>query len=174
MTPDDFEVFEVLGEGAFGVVYRVRKRDTDRVYAMKVLSKARIAKSQTASHVLAERKVLQHSHATNSPFLVGLKFSFQTDTHLYLVMDYKSGGELFIHLAASGGRFRDEHYVRFYLAEILLALEALHAKQIVYRDLKPENILLDAAGHIALCDFGLSKPLNSDLKTRSASALLAV
>jgi protein-serine/threonine kinase len=91
----------------------------------------------------------------DSPFIVGLKFSFQTPTDLYLVTDYMSGGELFWHLQKEG-RF-DEKRAKFYIAELILALQHLHMHDIVYRDLKPENILLDANGHIALCDFGLSK-----------------
>ena len=91
----------------------------------------------------------------DSPFIVGLKFSFQTPTDLYLVTDYMSGGELFWHLQKEG-RF-DEKRAKFYIAELILALQHLHMHDIVYRDLKPENILLDANGHIALCDFGLCK-----------------
>ena len=91
----------------------------------------------------------------DSPFIVGLKFSFQTPTDLYLVTDYMSGGELFWHLQKEG-RF-NEGRAKFYIAELILALQHLHRHDIVYRDLKPENILLDANGHIALCDFGLSK-----------------
>jgi len=84
-----------------------------------------------------------------------LKFSFQTLSDLYLVTDYMSGGELFWHLQREG-RF-NETRAKFYVAELILALQHLHKHDIVYRDLKPENILLDANGHIALCDFGLSK-----------------
>jgi len=95
---------------------------------------------------IGERKILQRS--LESPFLVGLKFSFQTDTDLYLITDFKSGGELFWHLQKET-RFSEER-ARFYIAELVLALEHLHRYNIVYRDLKPENILLDATGHVAL------------------------
>jgi serine/threonine protein kinase len=126
---------------------------------MKVLSKKEIVAKKEVAHTIGERKILQRS--LESPFLVGLKFSFQTDTDLYLITDFKSGGELFWHLQKET-RFSEER-ARFYIAELVLALEHLHRYNIVYRDLKPENILLDATGHVALCDFGLSKAdLRSD------------
>ncbi|KAF8901721.1 kinase-like domain-containing protein [Gymnopilus junonius] len=130
LTPRDFEFLKLIGRGTFGKVFQVRKRDTKRIYAMKVLSKKEIVAKKEVAHTIGERKILQCS--LESPFLVGLKFSFQTDTDLYL-------------------------RAKFYIAELILALEHLHKYNIVYRDLKPENILLDATGHVALCDFGLSK-----------------
>jgi protein-serine/threonine kinase len=122
---------------------------------MKVLSKKVIVQKKEVAHTLGERNILVRTATTDSPFIVGLKFSFQTPTDLYLVTDYMSGGELFWHLQKEG-RFEEDR-ARFYIAELILALEHLHNHDIVYRDLKPENILLDANGHIALCDFGLSK-----------------
>ncbi|KAH9966046.1 kinase-like domain-containing protein [Russula dissimulans] len=154
LTPRDFEFLKLIGRGTFGRVFQVRKKDTKRIYAMKVLSKKEIIAKKEVAHTIGERKILQRS--LDSPFLVGLKFSFQTDTELYLVTDFKSGGELFWHLQKET-RFSEER-ARFYIAELVLALEHLHKYDIVYRDLKPENILLDATGHVALCDFGLSKP----------------
>ncbi|KAL0949558.1 hypothetical protein HGRIS_009607 [Hohenbuehelia grisea] len=153
LTPRDFEFLKLIGRGTFGKVFQVRKKDTKRIYAMKVLSKKEIVAKKEVAHTIGERKILQRS--LESPFLVGLKFSFQTDTDLYLVTDFKSGGELFWHLQRET-RFSEER-ARFYIAELILALEHLHKYNIVYRDLKPENILLDATGHVALCDFGLSK-----------------
>lgn len=153
LTPRDFEFLKLIGRGTFGRVFQVRKKDTKRIYAMKVLSKKEIVAKKEVAHTIGERKILQRS--LESPFLVGLKFSFQTDTDLYLVTDFKSGGELFWHLQRET-RFSEDR-ARFYIAELILALEHLHKYNIVYRDLKPENILLDATGHVALCDFGLSK-----------------
>jgi serine/threonine protein kinase SCH9 len=171
LTPRDFEFLKLIGRGTFGKVFQVRKKDTKRIYAMKVLSKKEIVAKKEVAHTIGERKILQRS--LDSPFLVGLKFSFQTDADLYLITDFKSGGELFWHLQRET-RFSEER-ARFYVAELVLALEHLHKFNIVYRsvnvqftlclasnfrhyrDLKPENILLDATGHVALCDFGLSK-----------------
>ncbi|KAF2733094.1 kinase-like protein [Polyplosphaeria fusca] len=153
--PEDFEILKLIGKGTFGQVFQVRKRDTRRIYAMKVLSKKVIVQKKEVAHTLGERNILVRTAMTESPFIVGLKFSFQTPSDLYLVTDYMSGGELFWHLQREG-RF-NETRAKFYIAELILALQHLHDHDIVYRDLKPENILLDAKGHIALCDFGLSK-----------------
>jgi serine/threonine protein kinase SCH9 len=173
--PEDFEILKLIGKGllpnhqsfgrlniysrdstgTFGQVYQVRKRDTERIYAMKVLSKKVIVQKKEVAHTLGERNILVRTAMADSPFIVGLKFSFQTLSDLYLVTDYMSGGELFWHLQKEG-RFNEQR-AKFYIAELILALEHLHKHDIVYRDLKPENILLDANGHIALCDFGLSK-----------------
>lgn len=153
--PDDFEVLKLIGKGTFGQVFQVRKKDTKRIYAMKVLSKKVIVQKKEIQHTIGERNILVRTASTESPFIVGLKFSFQTTADLYLVTDYMSGGELFWHLQKEG-RFLEDR-AKFYIAELILALRHLHQHDIVYRDLKPENILLDANGHIALCDFGLSK-----------------
>lgn len=169
--PEDFQILKLIGRGnfkfsclpylsdcrsgTFGQVYQVRKKDTQRIYAMKVLSKKVIVQKKEVAHTVGERNILVRTATAESPFIVGLKFSFQTPTDLYLVTGFMSGGELFWHLQKEG-RF-SERRAKFYIAELILALEHLHKYNIVYRDLKPENILLDANGHIALCDFGLSK-----------------
>jgi len=136
-------------------VFQVRKKDSKRIYAMKVLSKKVIIQKKEVQHTIGERNILVRTATSDSPFIVGLKYSFQTPADLYLVTDYMSGGELFWHLQREG-RFMEDR-AKFYIAELILALRHLHQHDIVYRDLKPENILLDANGHIALCDFGLSK-----------------
>ena len=153
--PSDFKVLRLIGKGTFGQVFQVQKKDTDRIYAMKVLSKKVIVQKKEVAHTIGERNILVRTAMANSPFIVGLKFSFQTPTDLYLVTGFMSGGELFWHLQKEG-RFNEQR-AKFYIAELILALQHLHQYNIVYRDLKPENILLDATGHIALCDFGLSK-----------------
>lgn len=153
--PEDFQILRLIGKGTFGQVYQVRKKDTKRIYAMKVLSKKVIVQKKEVAHTVGERNILVRTAMADSPFIVGLKFSFQTPSDLYLVTDYMSGGELFWHLQKDG-KF-EEKRAKFYIAELILAIQHLHQNDIVYRDLKPENILLDANGHIALCDFGLSK-----------------
>ncbi|KZV73825.1 AGC/Akt protein kinase [Peniophora sp. CONT] len=152
LTIDDFELITVIGKGSFGKVMQVRKRDTQRIYALKTIRKAHIVNRNEITHTLAERLVLARVHC---PFIVPLKFSFQSEQKLYLVLAFVNGGELFHHLQREH-RFNEDR-ARFYSAELLLALETLHELDVVYRDLKPENILLDYNGHIALCDFGLCK-----------------
>ena len=152
LTIDEFELITVIGKGSFGKVMQVRKRDTGRIYALKTIRKAHIVDRKEITHTLAERLVLARVH---NPFIVPLKFSFQSEQKLYLVLAFVNGGELFHHLQREQ-RFSEERS-RFYSAELLLALEHLHDLDVVYRDLKPENILLDYTGHIALCDFGLCK-----------------
>uniref|UniRef100_A0A3P9K719 Ribosomal protein S6 kinase n=1 Tax=Oryzias latipes TaxID=8090 RepID=A0A3P9K719_ORYLA len=154
---ENFELLKVLGTGAYGKVFLVRKvsgHDAGKLYAMKVLKKATIVqKAKTAEHTRTERQVLEHIR--QSPFLVTLHYAFQTDTKLHLILDYVNGGELFTHLVQRV-RFKEQE-VALYSGEIVLALEHLHALGIVYRDLKLENVLLDSNGHIVLTDFGLSK-----------------
>ncbi|KCV69705.1 AGC/AKT protein kinase [Fonticula alba] len=149
---EDFELLKVIGKGSFGKVMQVRKKDTGRIYAMKIIRKQNIVARDEVEHTIAERRVLAR---LTHPFIVSLKFSFQTPDKLYLVLAFVNGGELFKHLQDEGSF--DERRARFYTAELLMALEYLHGFDIVYRDLKPENILLDSNGHIALCDFGLCK-----------------
>ncbi|XP_078413060.1 ribosomal protein S6 kinase alpha-5-like isoform X1 [Cetorhinus maximus] len=154
---ENFELLKVLGTGAYGKVFLVRKisgHDANKLYAMKVLKKASIVqKAKTTEHIKTERQVLEHIR--QSPFLVTLHYAFQTDTKLHLILDYVNGGELFTHL------YQREHFteeeVRIYAGEIVLALEHLHKLGIIYRDIKLENILLDGDGHVVLTDFGLSK-----------------
>ncbi|KAG8935587.1 AGC protein kinase Gad8 [Tulasnella sp. 419] len=153
LTIEAFELLKVIGKGSFGKVMQVKKKDTQRIYALKTIRKAHIAsRPGEITHILAERTVLA---LVNNPFIVPLKFSFQNPDKLYLVMSFVNGGELFYHLQREG-KF-DQNRSRFYAAELLCALEHLHSFNVVYRDLKPENILLDYTGHIALCDFGLCK-----------------
>lgn len=152
MCVEDFELLKVVGKGSFGKVMQVRKKDTGDIYAMKVLKKEQLVKRKQVAHTKTERKVLEN---IIHPYIVSLRFAFQSDSKLYMILDYFNGGELFFHLK-SNGRF-DEGRAKFYAAEITLALECLHTNTIVYRDLKPENVLLDEDGHIKLTDFGLSK-----------------
>ncbi|KAH7324756.1 serine/threonine-protein kinase gad8 [Stachybotrys elegans] len=149
---EDFELLKVVGKGSFGKVMQVRKKDTNRIYALKTIRKAHIISRSEVAHTLAERSVLAQ---INNPFIVPLKFSFQSPEKLYFVLAFVNGGELFHHLQKEH-RF-DVNRSRFYTAELLCALECLHGFSVIYRDLKPENILLDFQGHIALCDFGLCK-----------------
>jgi serine/threonine protein kinase len=148
---NDFEVLKVIGKGSFGTVFMVKKKDTKKPYAMKMLLKDKVMKRKQYEHTLSERRILQD---IDHPFLIGLRFSFQSKAKLYMVFDFFNGGELYTYI--SKGKFTEQR-AKFYTAEILLGLGHLHKHNIVYRDLKPENLLLDAVGHIRICDFGLSK-----------------
>ncbi|KAI8809436.1 kinase-like domain-containing protein [Cladochytrium replicatum] len=150
---DDFQMLSVIGKGAYGKVFLVRKRDKNRVYAMKVLKKATLLLHSTASmQPITERDLLSKiSH----PFIVKLYYAFQTTDRLYLILSYAQGGELFSFIRKE--RMLSEDVAKFYCSEVVLALEHLHSLGIIYRDLKPENILLDSDGHVVLTDFGLSK-----------------
>ena len=128
LTIDSFELLKVIGKGSFGKVMQVRKRDSSRIYALKTIRKAHIASRNEIMHTLAERLVLAR---VNCPFIVPLKFSFQSEQKLYLVLAFVNGGELFHHLQQEQ-RFNEERS-RFYSAELLLALEHLHELDVVYR-----------------------------------------
>ena len=154
---DDFELLKVLGKGSFGKVLQVKKKDTKEIFAMKILHKDAVLERNQLEHTKAERHILE---SVQHPFLVGLRYAFQSEAKLYMVLDFLNGGKLFFHLKASG-RF-SEARAKLYGAEILLALGHLHSLDIVYRDLKPENILMDAEGHVRLTDFGLAKEQVSD------------
>ncbi|XP_007442631.1 ribosomal protein S6 kinase alpha-5 [Python bivittatus] len=166
---ENFELLKVLGTGAYGKVFLVRKisgHDAGKLYAMKVLKKATIIqKAKTTEHTKTERQVLEHIR--QSPFLVTLHYAFQTESKLHLILDYINGGELFTHLSQREKFNEDE--VRIYIGEIVLALEHLHKLGIIYRDIKLENILLDSDGHVVLTDFGLSKEFISDENERAYS-----
>lgn len=152
LSIQDYNLLQVIGKGSFGKVMQVCKKDTGRIYAMKIIKKSHVVMNDEVAHTLAERNVLSK---IIHPFIVPLQTTFQTPDKLYLVLAFVNGGELFHHLQKEG-KFSVERS-RFYAAELLSALECLHEFNIVYRDLKPENILLDWTGHIALCDFGLCK-----------------
>ena len=152
LTRKDFEFLRLIGRGNFAKVFLVKKLSTGVLYAMKVLKKRDIDKQNQRLHTIVERNILAKY---NSPFLVELKYAFQDFRNIYMALEFIQGGELFLQIRKSG-RFSEER-AQFYLAEILLALDYLHANGIIYRDLKPENILLDIEGHIKLTDFGLSK-----------------
>ncbi|XP_048661792.1 ribosomal protein S6 kinase alpha-2 isoform X9 [Marmota marmota marmota] len=152
--PSQFELLKVLGQGSYGKVFLVRKvtgSDAGQLYAMKVLRKATL-KVRDRVRSKMERDILAE---VNHPFIVKLHYAFQTEGKLYLILDFLRGGDLFTRLSKEV-MFTEED-VKFYLAELALALDHLHGLGIIYRDLKPENILLDEEGHIKITDFGLSK-----------------
>jgi tRNA A-37 threonylcarbamoyl transferase component Bud32 len=160
--PQHFELLKLLGEGAFGKVVLVQNHFSRRFYAMKVISKKLLKKKNNISYMKSERDILTKLH---HPFLINLHFAFQSSTKLFLVMDFLSGGELFLHLRRRGLIL--EHEVVFYLGEMILAIEFLHQKNIIHRDLKPENVLLRSDAHVCITDFGLAKEIGDGVTTRT-------
>ncbi|WVZ56828.1 hypothetical protein U9M48_007304 [Paspalum notatum var. saurae] len=159
---DDFEVLKLVGQGAFGKVYQVKKKGTSEIYAMKVMRKDKVVEKNHAEYMKAERDILTK---VDHPFVVQLRYSFQTKYRLYLVLDFINGGHLFFQLYQQG-LFREE-LARIYTAEIVSAVAHLHANGIMHRDLKPENILLDADGHAMLTDFGVAKEFDENTRSNS-------
>jgi len=159
---DDFELLKVLGRGSFGKVMQVKKKTDGKIYAMKILKKAAIIARNQVEHTKAERKILQ---ALQHPFLMTLRYAFQSKDKLYFVLDYYQGGELFFHLKTA--RRFPEDVARVWVGEVALALGHLHSLSVIYRDLKPENILLDDNGHCCLTDFGLSKDVDPNDKAHT-------
>eukprot|EP01098_Paradermamoeba_levis_P007440 TRINITY_DN3076_c0_g1_i1.p1 TRINITY_DN3076_c0_g1~~TRINITY_DN3076_c0_g1_i1.p1 ORF type:complete len:293 (-),score=101.01 TRINITY_DN3076_c0_g1_i1:30-803(-) len=162
VTVNDFDLLSVVGKGKFGKVMQVRKKDSQTIYAMKVLRKEVMMDGDMIEHLKSEANIMK---TISHPFTISLKYSFQDEQNLYFVMDYISGGELFFHLRKEGV-FREDR-VRFYASQLVLALHHLHHHNIIYRDLKPENILLDKKGNIRLTDFGLSKEVDADKLTNT-------
>lgn len=152
--PQHFKKLKLLGRGGIGRVFLVVLKGTDKLYAMKVLTKEEMIQRNKVKRVMTEREILA---TANHPFIVTMYASFQTVDRLCFVMEYCEGGEFFRVLQRQPKKRLTEVAVRFYAAEVTLALEYLHHLGFIYRDLKPENILMRADGHIALTDFDLSK-----------------
>jgi len=158
---DDFAKLKLLGQGGYGQVFLVKKKhapNEGKVFAMKVLRKAKIVSSEKdTAHTKSERNILGK---INHPFIVNLHYAFQTSGKLFLVLEYVQGGEIFMMLENKG--LLPESEVKLYLGQITLALGHLHEVGIIFRDLKPENILIGADGHVKLIDFGLCKERGSN------------
>ena len=149
---NNFICLALLGQGSFGEVYLVNKKNTNEYYAMKVLDKKKIEQQNIIKYALTERNVLS---IINFPFIVKLNYAFQTKDKLFLLLDYCPGGDLSKQLYIQT-RF-SEPKAKFYICEITLAIGELHKHDIIFRDLKPDNIVIDKEGHAMLTDFGLSK-----------------
>ncbi|KAK8894814.1 hypothetical protein M9Y10_023252 [Tritrichomonas musculus] len=156
LSMDMFNIISVLGRGNFGKVMLCTKKDTQEVVAVKTVHKARLVAAQKLYTILTERNILSR---VKHPFIISLKYAFQTPTKFYLCLEYAPGGDLF-HLLSDGSPPIDD--IKLYIAELSLAIEELHLNGVIYRDLKPENVLFDAKGHIKITDFGLSKLFDAD------------
>ncbi|KAL8831125.1 MAG: hypothetical protein Q9170_005427, partial [Blastenia crenularia] len=150
-SPQNFNTVKIIGKGAFGEVKLVQRKTDAKIYALKSLVKTEMFKKDQLAHVRAERDILAES---DSPWVVKLHTTFQDPTYLYMLMEFLPGGDMMTMLIKY--EIFSEDITRFYMAEIVLAIEAVHKLGYVHRDIKPDNILLDRLGHIKLTDFGLS------------------
>ncbi|XP_028634504.1 myotonin-protein kinase isoform X3 [Grammomys surdaster] len=164
---DDFEILKVIGRGAFSEVAVVKMKQTGQVYAMKIMNKWDMLKRGEVSCFREERDVLVKG---DRRWITQLHFAFQDENYLYLVMEYYVGGDLLTLLSKFGERIPAE-MARFYLAEIVMAIDSVHRLGYVHRDIKPDNILLDRCGHIRLADFGSCLKLQPDGTVRSLVAV---
>ena len=150
---EDYIIIGLLGTGSFGRVFKVKKKDdiTQKIFAMKVINKNLLIRRKQLKYAVSECSILKKC---DCPFIVKLYYSFQTLENLYMIEEYCPGGDLQYHLKIN---LLEEYEAKFYIAEIILAIEHLHDLNIIYRDLKPENILIGEDNHIVLADFGLAK-----------------
>ncbi|KAJ3404437.1 Serine/threonine kinase, partial [Chytridiales sp. JEL 0842] len=151
---DDFNFIAVLGKGNFGKVMLAEEKATKKYWAIKVLKKEFIIENDEVESTKSEKRVFLTANKERHPFLVNLHSCFQTESRIYFVMEFVSGGDLMWHIQHQ--QFSDKR-AKFYAAEVLLALEYFHKNNIVYRDLKLDNILLSVEGHIKIADYGLCK-----------------
>ncbi|RPD62183.1 hypothetical protein L226DRAFT_601084 [Lentinus tigrinus ALCF2SS1-7] len=151
---DDFNFLAVLGKGNFGKVMLAEEKKTNSLYAIKVLKKEFIIDHDEVESTWSERRVFLAAARERHPFLLGMHACFQTETRVYFVMEYVSGGDLMLHIQREQFSHRQ---AKFYASEVLLTLEYFHANGIIHRDLKLDNILLTLDGHVKVADYGLCK-----------------
>ncbi|XP_074078942.1 serine/threonine-protein kinase MRCK alpha isoform X7 [Macrotis lagotis] len=164
---EDFEILKVIGRGAFGEVAVVKLKNADKVFAMKILNKWEMLKRAETACFREERDVLVNG---DNKWITTLHYAFQDDNYLYLVMDYYVGGDLLTLLSKFEDRL-PEDMARFYLAEMVIAIDSVHQLHYVHRDIKPDNILMDVNGHIRLADFGSCLKLMEDGTVQSSVAV---
>ncbi|KAJ3387359.1 hypothetical protein HDU92_001993 [Lobulomyces angularis] len=150
----EFQLLKTIGTGTFGRVYLSKDAKTSTFYAMKVLKKSEIVRLRQVEHINNEKQILKE---ISFPFIVDLICTFQDEKSLFMLEEYVVGGEIFSHLRRAG-KFTND-ITKFYIAEIVLAIEYLHSLKIIHRDLKPENLLIDRNGHVKITDFGFAKKL---------------
>ncbi|CAD8063714.1 unnamed protein product [Paramecium sonneborni] len=148
----NYEILDILGKGGFGKVFKVKRKKNNKLYAMKVMSKAKIIQKKSITAVLNEKNLLtQLCH----PFIVNMHSAFQDRENLYLLLDLLSGGDMRYHICKNK-RFSEEE-AQFFAACIILSLEYLHQQGIIHRDLKPENLVFDEQGYLRLTDMGIAR-----------------
>uniref|UniRef100_A0A6I8SZE8 non-specific serine/threonine protein kinase n=1 Tax=Xenopus tropicalis TaxID=8364 RepID=A0A6I8SZE8_XENTR len=164
---DDFEIVKVIGRGAFGEVAVVKMKGSGKIFAMKILHKWEMLKRAETACFREERDVLVKG---DTQWIPSLHYAFHDDNYLYLVMDYYVGGDLLTLLSKFEDRL-PEDMARFYLAEMVLAIDSIHQLNYVHRDIKPDNVLIDLKGHIRLADFGSCLKMKPDGTVESSVAV---
>lgn len=164
MSEADFEMISIIGKGAFGEVMLVKHKKDNNYYAMKKLRKKDMLKKEQVNHAWSERHVLV---AANHEFVCQLCYAFQNSEFLYLVMEFLAGGDLMTLLIDRDTLTEED--ARFYIAEMVVAIDTIHKLGFIHRDVKPDNLLIDKDGHLKLSDFGLCKSFNVDVESLPAS-----
>jgi len=159
LTFNDFQTVKIIGRGAFGEVRLVRKKDDSKLYALKKMKKAKLLKNDQVAYARSERDLMT---IADNEWIVNLQFSFQDPQYLYLVMEYLAGGDLMTLLINK--QFLTEDQTRFFIAEIVMAIESIHKLDYIHRDIKPDNILIGVDGHIKLSDFGLCTGMKKEIQ----------
>ncbi|XP_032563837.1 serine/threonine-protein kinase N3 [Chiroxiphia lanceolata] len=151
---EDFHCIAMLGRGHFGKVLLAQYKATGKLYAIKALKKKDIIRRDEIDSLNCEKRIFEVVNSSDHPFLVNMFACFQTPHHACFVMEYTPGGDLMMRIHED---VFPEHMAQFYTACVVLGLQFLHEKKIVYRDLKLDNLLLDAEGFVKIADFGLCK-----------------
>ncbi|KAI8078603.1 kinase-like domain-containing protein [Thamnidium elegans] len=160
-----FVLLRSVGKGAFGKVRVVQHKGTKKLYALKYINKDKCIQMKAIENIISERRLLEQ---INYSLIVNLRYAFQDDENLFMILDLMLGGDLRFHLDRLG--HLPERYVQFYAAEIASSLNYLHGKNIIHRDLKPDNILLDEKGHAHLTDFNVAVQVSQN-KTKSLTSI---
>ena len=158
---ENFEFIKVIGRGNYAKIYLVMYKKTSEVFALKSIRKDQIISENIIYNILNEKEILSNNE---SEFILNLSFFFQTPERIYFVTPFIKGGDLFNLLKKK--RHLTENLIRFYSAQIAIAISEIHESEFIYRDLKPENILIDEEGFIKLCDFGSCTRINLNKKTK--------
>ena len=159
---ENFEFIKVIGRGNYGKIYLVMYKKTSEIFALKSIRKDQIISENILYNILNEKEILSNNE---SEFILNLSFFFQTPERIYFVTPFIKGGDLFNLLKKKNGHL-SEDLIRFYSAQIAIAIQEIHECEYIYRDLKPENILIDEEGFIKLCDFGSCTRINLNKKTK--------
>ena len=152
LNKNNFKFLYVIGKGGFGRVWKIQSKKTKTTYALKEMSKLKIIDKKSEKSINSEREFLSK---LNHSFIVNMHYAFQDRDNLYLVMDLLNGGDLRYHIS----RYRkfSEEQTRFFLANIIYAIDYIHSNNVIHRDIKPENLVLDDKGYVRITDFGIAK-----------------